>query len=80
MTKALPLPVYADGIGKIRHENGVVKIDLVSIDDHYISPGAPPQKIQNTIGTIVFSSIGFAQAFKTMSEMAASLEAAKGKT
>ncbi|MCG8490556.1 MAG: hypothetical protein MI743_02980 [Sneathiellales bacterium] len=77
MNTLSPALTYADGIGKIRHENGVIKIDLVSIDDHYVSPGTPPQKIQKTVGTLVMSLTGFEQAFKTMSEMEASLKAAK---
>ncbi len=79
MNKPLSLPLYADGIGKIRHENGVIKVDLVSIDDHYISPGAQPQKVQHTLGTIVFSPAGFSQALKTMTDMAATLEKASQK-
>lgn len=77
MNSISPPSIYADGIGKIRHENGVVKIDLVSIDDHYVSPGAPPQKIQKAISTIIMSLTGFEQAFKTMRDMETRLMAAK---
>lgn len=66
--------LYADGIGKIRLENGVVKIDLVSLTDHYPSPGAAAQKVPAVTATIVLSPSGFAQALSTMQDMAKSMK------
>lgn len=69
--------LYADGIGKIRLENGVVKIDLVTLDDHYVNPGSAPQKAQNVSTSLVLSIQGFRQSLATMQEMEQSMETSK---
>jgi len=71
----LPHPtIYADGMGKVRYENGVVKIDFVTLQDHYAAAGASCQKIPVTTATMVLSPTGFEQALQTMQNMAASME------
>jgi len=66
--------LYADGMGKISYENGVVKIDFVTLQDHYAGSGSSRQKIPVTSATMVLSPTGFDQALKTMKNMAASIE------
>jgi len=66
--------IYADGMSKISHENGVVKIDFVTLQDHYSGPGTKVQKVPTTTATMVLSPAGFQQALKTMQDMAASLD------
>lgn len=66
--------IYADGMGKISYENGVVKIDFVALQDHYAAAGASCQKVPVTTATMVLSPAGFEQALKTMQNMASSIE------
>ncbi|MFT6557684.1 hypothetical protein [Sneathiella sp.] len=74
MTTSENKSLYADGIGKIRSENGVIKIDLVMINDHPSKEGEQSRKIPETISTLVFSPEGFKQATKTMRKMRKSLK------
>ena len=66
--------IYADGMGKISYENGVVKIDFVTLQDHYAAAGGSCQKIPVTTVTMVLSPAGFEQALQTMQNMATSME------
>ena len=66
--------LYADGIGKISHENGVVKIDFVTLQDQYVNANTKPQRVPVIIETMILSPAGFQQTLRTMQDMALSLE------
>ena len=66
--------LYADGIGKVISENGVIKINFVTMQDHYTGTGSKPQKVPVTTATIVLSPAGFQQAYTTLQNMFLSME------
>ena len=77
MTSQMPVYQYIDGIGRIRFENGVIKIELVVMREERIGTSTKIQQVPTTETTLVLSKEGFSQAHDTMQKMAKSLEADK---